>query len=125
MDGDGNLDIVVANWDSDNVSVLLGDGSGGFNEAADSPFDTGKHPHSVALGDMNGDKVLDMVVDNWTPGNLTVFIGNGNGGIDYSTTYEVGSQPGSVAIGDLNGDGDLDVVTTNRKDNNISILLNQ
>jgi len=49
----GLLDLAIANQDSDNVSILLGDGDGTFTQAADSPITVGDAPRSVAVGDFN------------------------------------------------------------------------
>src|SRR6266516_860314 len=50
---DGFADLVVANWGSDTVSVLLGNGDGSFRSALTLPV--GRMPHAVAAGDFNGD----------------------------------------------------------------------
>src|SRR5436190_14407591 len=57
--GDFNLDakpdLAVVNSASDNVSILLGDGSGGFGAPGGSPVMVGQSPKSVAAGDFNND----------------------------------------------------------------------
>ena len=70
LDGDGDLDAVVANDGSDNVSVLIGDGAGGFTAAA--PVGAGGEPRSVALGDVDGDGDLDALVANAGSNNVSV-----------------------------------------------------
>src|SRR5579871_661027 len=50
---DQNLDLVVTNLNSANVSIMLGDGSGNFNTASNSPVDVSNNPTSVAVGDFN------------------------------------------------------------------------
>ena len=55
---------MVANKGSDNVSVLIGDGDGGFADAVN--FTTGNQPACVALGDINADGILDVIVANST-----------------------------------------------------------
>jgi len=62
LNGDGKLDLAVANENSENVSVLLGNGSGGFGVATN--FAAGNAPFSVAVGDLNGDGKLDLAVAN-------------------------------------------------------------
>jgi hypothetical protein len=52
----------VANVGSDNVSILLGDGTGSVSTATN--FDTGDAPSSVTIGDFNGNGVLDLAVSN-------------------------------------------------------------
>ena len=62
LDGDGDLDLVVANQNDDEVTVLLNDGSGGFSEAAGSPVAVGNLPQAVTAGDLDGDSDLDLAV---------------------------------------------------------------
>ena len=62
FNGDGKQDLAVANDSSDNVSILLGDGTGNFSAATN--FGTGDCPYSVAVGDFNGDGKQDLAVAN-------------------------------------------------------------
>ena len=77
FNGDGNLDLAVANAEhGDNtVSVLLGDGNGGFSPAVNFP--TGAAPTSIAIGDFNGDGYTDIAVVNHDSSTLTVLISSG------------------------------------------------
>jgi hypothetical protein len=122
LDGDGNLDLVTANATSNNVSVLLGDGTGSFAPQANSPFTTGTAPSSVAIGDLDGNGNLDLAVANTNDNNVSVLVADGMGGFA-QTDFPVGASPRSVAIGDLDGDGNLDLAVANRSDNNVSVLL--
>jgi hypothetical protein len=74
FDGDGNLDLAVANaeFGDDTVSVLLGDGNGGFSSAVSVP--TGMAPTSIAVGDFNGDGYPDLAVANHDSSSVTVLI---------------------------------------------------
>jgi hypothetical protein len=129
---DGNPDIVTTNLSGANATVLLGDGAGGFREAAGSPFPCGPRPFSVAVGDVNHDGNSDLAIVNWngqvaTPqhNTLTILLGDGRGGFRpmAGSPFPTGKAPCHVAIGDINGDGYADVVTVNAADNSVSIFL--
>ncbi|NRA58436.1 MAG: VCBS repeat-containing protein, partial [Phycisphaerales bacterium] len=58
LDGDGDLDLAVANSVSHNVGVMLNNGDGSFAGAAH--YSTGRGPYSVAVGDLDGDGDADL-----------------------------------------------------------------
>lgn len=126
FNGDGNLDLAVANLDSKNVTVLLGNGTGWFKAAPTSPFAVGSEPVSMAVGDFNGDSIPDLAIANSGSNNVTVLLGDGTGGFKASpgSPFAVGSNPMSVCVGDFNADGLPDLAVANSKDNNVSVLLN-
>ncbi|MCH7959128.1 MAG: VCBS repeat-containing protein [Candidatus Hydrogenedentes bacterium] len=109
VDGNGTLDVVTANFDSDTISVLLGAGDGTFGAKTD--FAAGDGSKSVALGDLDGNGTLDAVVANSNAGTVSVLSGLGDGNFGSPTAYATGSRGGlnSVALGDLDGNGTLDV----------------
>src|SRR2546426_1098685 len=125
VNGDGKLDLLVANANSNNLTGLLGSGDGTFTAAAGSPVAVGLYPVAVALGDVNGDGKLDLLVANANSNNLTVLLGNGDGTFTAAagSPVAVGSSPSSVALGDMNGDGKLDLLTANSGSNNVTVLL--
>jgi hypothetical protein len=114
FNGDGHLDLAVANQDGF-VSVLLGDGRGNFQNAVN--FAAGPSPLSIAAGDFNGDHVMDLAVANFvekaTTGQVTVLIGNGDGTFRPPVQYGAGVVPQAIAVGDINGDGRPDLVVAN------------
>lgn len=126
FNGDGIQDVAIANGGSNNVTILLGNGSGGFSAAAGSPFAVGTYPTSIAVGDFNGDGIQDLAVPN-RDNNVTVLLGNGSGGFGAAagSPFAVGTNPSSVALGDFNGDGRTDLVASNDLSNNITILLGE
>jgi hypothetical protein len=123
---DGHLDILVANVESETLSVLLGDGKGHFVAAPGPACATGKSPNDIAVGDFNGDGNLDLVIANTETPNLTILLGDGKGGFKASakSPFVAASRPHvhGAAVGDFNGDGKLDVVTDSWGNNQILML---
>ncbi|MBK7801800.1 MAG: VCBS repeat-containing protein [Chloracidobacterium sp.] len=121
FNGDGIQDMVTVNVNSNNVSVLIGDGSGGFAAAVN--YGVASLPKEVAVGDLNGDGKQDLVTANIGSYNISVLLGDGAGGFSAASNYGLGTTPVSVAIGDLNGDGKPDLAVADPWVNSVSILL--
>ncbi len=111
FNGDGKPDLVTANYEANAVSVLLNNGTGGFNPAVN--YNAGGNPKAVAVGDLNGDGKLDLVVANLTSFDLSIFLGKGDGTFTAAPRVTGMSYPTSVAIGDFNNDGKADLVVAN------------
>ena len=124
---DGNPDILVANSESETVTVLLGNGAGQFREARGSPVPAGHLPNDIAIADMNGDGNPDLVIANHQSPYLRVLLGDGKGGFRLApgSPVDVHSDPHphGVAVGDFNGDGKPDAVTDSWGKNQIELLL--
>jgi len=128
---DGKLDVVAVNeHHRDNVTVLMGDGAGHFCPGEAKKYNTlmssapsGASPESVIVGDFNGDGRLDIAVPNLNQGNVSIFLGNGDGNFGGPVNYDVGGGPNQIAQGDFDGDGKLDLVTANFGSNDVSVLL--
>jgi VCBS repeat-containing protein len=115
FNNDGALDIVTANSGTNTVSVLLGNGDGSFQAKTDYVTDdTGRTAAAVAIGDMNGDGKLDLVVGNIADsGSVTELFGNGDGTFAVHDSNLAGaSSTADIEIADLNNDHRPDVVVT-------------
>jgi hypothetical protein len=133
VNGDGKADIITTNLEGDDVTVLLGDGKGGSNQSAGSPFAAGDSPFNFAVGDVNGDSKPDIAIVNSPSstsdrrGNdgLTILLGDGGGGFRMvpGSPFATGRTPNLVAIGDVNGDGIADIAVSNPDSNHITLFL--
>ncbi len=124
VNGDGHPDIVTANSGYDNVTVLLGTGTGAFELGIPYSVSTvgepnGTQPVSVALGDVDGDGHPDIVTaDSGTTTEglawgVSILTNKGDGSFGTPRVLPAGANPLSVALGDLDGDGVADIVTAN------------
>ena len=121
VNGDGNPDLVTANYNSNTVSVLLGNGNGTFG--TQQTFATGTNPQTVAWGDLNGDGLIDLVVGNVQVATVSVLLGNGNGTFKAQQTFATGIGPRSVTLSDVNGDGKPDLIVANDSSGSVGVLL--
>lgn len=118
FNGDGILDIAVANLGTNTISILLGKGDGTFQLHVD--YAVGSSPLSIVAGDFNGDSKLDLAVANSGSNSVSILLGNGDGTFQTHVDFATNFAPQSVATADFNGDGHLDLVVA---DLNVTVLL--
>jgi hypothetical protein len=106
VNGDGDNDVIAANWGD--LSVLLGDGTGAVAGPVHSG--SGSTLSSVSLGDVDGDGLVDTVMRDFTGYGLTVQKGNGDGTFTAQPSVNTGNYIHSAVMGDVNADGKLDLV---------------
>jgi|HubBroStandDraft_6_1064221.scaffolds.fasta_scaffold00131_22 hypothetical protein len=128
VNGDGKLDLVVANSCADSycelgsVGVLLGNGDGTFQKAV-TYGSGGGYTGYVAVADLNGDGKPDLITSNQCPlgpncssfsgpGTIGVLLGDGDGTFQkVRVTSTPGGNGSGLAVADFNGDGKLDVAS--------------
>ncbi len=111
MDGDGDLDAFVANYDNQANKVWLNDGAGIFSDSGQTLSNS--QSHAVALGDVDGDGDLDAFVGNTGNQPNKVWLNDGAGNFIDSLQSLGSSYSHGVALGDVDGDGDLDAFVAN------------
>jgi hypothetical protein len=121
FNGDGILDLAVANDSGNSISVLLGNGNGTFQAAVDYST-TASDPYWIAVGDFNGDGKLDLAVSRVSLQDVLIFSGNGDGTFQPGVAYGAGLDPFSMAVGDFNNQGRLGLAVANANPNNVSLL---
>ncbi|WP_304065242.1 FG-GAP-like repeat-containing protein [Pedobacter glucosidilyticus] len=128
IDGDGKLDLAVANGSAGTVGVLRNTGSIGIvSFASKVDFATVTSPFSVNIGDIDGDGKPDLAATNFNDNSVSVLRNTSSSGIvSFASKVDIttGTNPYSVAIGDLDGDGKPDMAVTNFGSNSIAILRN-
>ena len=123
VNGDGKLDAITANLESNTLGVLLGHGTGQFTLQANPPA-TGDSPSRGAVADVTGDGKLDAITANMGSSTLRVLLGDGAGHFaPQPNPPATGTAPDDMAVADVNGDGHPDVLTANQVDETLSVLL--
>lgn len=120
FNNDGKKDFVVAkNFSPTSLGVLLGDGNGGFTEAAS--VSVLRPIRSISVADFNADGKLDVLISQWngtTTNGVTLLSGDGTGQLVVVQTVLTGAEPGENVPGDFNQDDKMDfavtIPTTNR-----------
>ena len=126
VNNDGNVDILVANDGSGNLSVYLGDGKGGFSQAKGSPFSAGQNPTDITTGDFNADGNLDVAIANHGVKLVTILLGNGRGQFSFAPgspfNVESDPHPHGIAVADFNGDKKPDIAVDSWAENKVLVV---
>ncbi len=124
LNGDTIPDLLVANSGSNDVSILLGQGTGSNWIVTPGPrIKSAAGPVAVAVGNFLGTGHLDLAVANQQANNVQVFPGVGNGFFNDTAplTYPVGQAPSGLFMGNFTGSG-MSIATLNSGSSTISLI---
>ncbi len=134
FNGDGNLDLAVANQDINKVTFMYGQGGGtftcvqGFGTCFFPSWVTGSQPVWITTGDFNNDGKLDVATSNRSTDNVSVLLNTGNSPTGYAyfntSSFAASFSPDFIAAGDLNADGKTDLVTSSYAAKKLAVLIN-
>ena len=93
-----------------------------YNFTQGAAIPTGSTPEGIAVGDLNGDGVVDIVTADAGSDSMSVLIGNKDGTYQPRKVFKTGQNPSAVALADLDGDGNLDAIVTNNDDNTVTVF---
>ncbi len=120
LNKDGNLDLVVSDYDNGTVNLLFGNGDGTFLPVQTLGVAAGYYATKTA--DLNKDGNLDIITSE-LGGLFSVFLGNGDGSFQNRVTVSGGASSYSLQVEDLNNDGNLDLITSNVASRTVSYVL--
>ena len=112
FNGDGKPDLLIEDYYTSAIQILLGNGNGRFQPPVITPFGSGIQ--DLAIGDFNGDGKSDLVITNDGGGSgsyMNIYLSNGDGTFRAGAQYPVTEYTG-VAVADVNHDGKLDLIVT-------------
>jgi len=143
FNGDGFLDLAVANQGDNSVSLFRGDGNGSFTPFPGSPFKlantatvTERAPVAMVSANfrnrtnsINNAPELDLAVVNRDSNNVAILLSSVDQNLNVILTeapnspITVGTTPVAIATGDLNADGVSDLAVVNQGNDSVSVLL--
>jgi hypothetical protein len=126
LNHDARPDLVVANLEAGEVTILLNQGAGRFRQAPGSPFQCGSQPNDFAVADFNHDGNADLAVVNTQTPFIGIFLGDGRGGFRAAAGSPVRTEssphPHGVVAADFTGRGAIDLMTDSWGHNQIEML---
>lgn len=114
LNADAVLDIIIANSQDNNISILFGKNDGSFPNIR--TLKTGRQPRWVITGDFNEDQKIDLGVVNNGGDNIVILLNQGGGNFLRSMRIKTKRSPQSATVNDFNGDGHLDIAIVSRFD---------
>jgi len=120
FNNNNDMDLVTANLDSDNLTVLINNGDGMYSNRSD--YITTDNPFGVCVGDFNGDGFLDLAAANVFTSDITVYINDGDGTFGNQANYQFGGALFAACVADFNLDGHLDIAAADHNYDQVGIF---
>jgi FG-GAP-like repeat/FG-GAP repeat len=123
VDGDGHADVVVADAPASarpGVAVFSGYADGEFSATAF--YSMGIDPAGIAIGDLDGNGMNDLVVTDAVANRVSVLLNQGAGVFGVPAHYGAGGGATGVVVADMNGDHHPDVICANRGAGSVTLL---
>jgi hypothetical protein len=127
LNGDSHVDLAVTGQVSDDVTILINDGHGGFAPAAGGPFAAGDTPVAVVAVNVDGDNDRDLAIaDKLSSANIVILKNDGSAGFSAATSSpeSAGDSPVDLIAANLDGDDDPDLAVANQQGGNVTVLAN-
>jgi hypothetical protein len=121
LDGDGYDDIVTGNRGGNTVSLFKNNGNGTFS-APNNINTVGGQETAVMITDANNDGIMDAFIGCFATSEIVLMLGDGNGGLVFSSRSALTGSPWAIAVGDINGDGNADVAAALSNVNKIGVI---
>lgn len=124
FDGDSDYDIATIGgliFDIRNLSILMNNGDGTFQQSVTYPVD---FVGAISSADYDGDNDMDLAITCSGGYSINIYSNNGEGTFQYEGNYGVGYNPSSIFSADFDGDNDYDLAVANAYSDNVSILIN-
>jgi hypothetical protein len=121
LNGDARKDLVIVNFASGELQVLIGEGAP-FEFGSARSKSIGYGPIDVVTGDFTGDGITDVAVSRSGQADILVFENDGIGNLSMWISLPVGTSPNYLVSADFNGDNRADLVVSNGTDSSVSVL---
>ena len=122
---DNKVDIILTNFGTANVAILIGYGNGTFQFDQSYPLPSGAGPRGVTIADFNNNTRWDICIVESGTDSISLLVRYVQASFLNKTVYSIGNSkhPHSVAINDFNNDNQSDITVANSGDDTIGVLI--